>query len=349
MYKKIIKPILFLFDPEKVHEFFVNTGEFFGRFRITRWAVGLIFNYKGKDISKTVDGIKYRTPILLSAGFDYNARLTSILASISFGGAEIGSITAKYCPGNKTPRLTRLPNSKSIIVNKGLKNEGVDKIISRLQKIKQNKIENFVVGVSIARTNTPECNTIELGVEDYYESFEKLNTAEVGDYYTINISCPNAFCGETFTDPLNLNKLFNKLDTVKVEKPVYVKMPISVTDEIFSEILDVLSNHKVDGVIIGNLQKNYDHINDLDHKPEKYSGGLSGKPCESRSNELIKITKEKRGDRFTIIGCGGIFSYIDYKKKIDAGADLVHLITGMIFEGPGLIKKICKGIERENE
>jgi dihydroorotate dehydrogenase len=345
MYKKLIKPILFLTNPEKVHNFFVKTGQFLGKTQIGRSFISLFYKYNGKDISKKVDGIFYKTPVLLSAGFDYNGKLTQILSSLSFGGEEVGSVTAKKCLGNKKPRLSRLKNTKSIIVNKGLRNDGVDSIISRLKKKK--RINDFVIGISIARTNSLDCDTIELGIEDYFYSLDRLNSSNICDFYTINISCPNAYCGETFTEPKYLEQLFNKLDTLKIKKPVYVKMPISVSNEIFFELIEILSKHNVNGVVIGNLQKNYDFINKLDKKPNTYRGGLSGKPCENRSNYLIKMTKEKWGNRFTIIGCGGIFSYEDAKKKFLAGADLIQLVTGMIYEGPGLIKKICLELEKE--
>lgn len=303
-----------------------------------------MYGYKGKDISKVVDGVKYKTPILLSAGFDYNANLIDILSSMSFGGVEVGSVTARPCLGNSTPRLRRLINTKSIMVNKGLRNDGVDKIIN---KIKNKKTSDLVIGISVARTNDKNTATVESGIEDYIYSLKKVVASSVGDYYTINISCPNAFGGEAFTTPILLEQLFSSIDKVERTKPLYVKMPISIADETFFELLEVLDRHKVNGVIIGNLQKDYTQINPKDKTPEKYSGGLSGKPCEDRSNFLIKKTKEKFKNRFTIVGCGGVFSYEDAKKKFDAGADLIHLITGMIFEGPSLIKNICEGIAKE--
>lgn len=303
-----------------------------------------MYGYKGKDISKVVDGIKYKTPILLSAGFDYNANLVDILSSMSFGGVEIGSVTARPCLGNSTPRLRRLINTKSILVNKGLRNDGVDKIINR---IKNKKTNGLVIGVSVARTNDKTTATTEAGIEDYIYSLKKVIESNVGDYYTINISCPNAFGGEAFTTGELLEKLFVAIDGLQRTKPLYVKMPISIVDEVFFQLLEVLDRHNVQGVIIGNLQKDYKMINEKDITPEKYSGGLSGKPCEDRSNELIQKTKEKYKTRFTIVGCGGVFSYEDAKKKFDRGADLIHLITGMIFEGPHLIKDICNGIAKE--
>jgi dihydroorotate dehydrogenase len=147
LYQKVLKPILFKFDPEMVHNHFVWFGEFAGKIWPLKKSIHIFYGYKGKDISKKVDGLTYKTPFLLSAGFDYNGHLVNILPEISFGGAEIGSITARACPGNKKPRLTRLIKSKSILVNKGLCNDGVEKIIERL-KIKRFKDKEFVVGIS---------------------------------------------------------------------------------------------------------------------------------------------------------------------------------------------------------
>jgi len=342
MYKKAIKPFLFLFDPEKVHNAFVWFGETLGSFALGRIVVDLFYGYRGADISKVVDGIYYRTPVVLAAGFDYNARLTEILPSLSFGGEEIGSITALPCAGNPSPQLRRLPHTKSILVNKGLRNDGADAIIKRLQA--KEKMKDFVLGVSIARTNDPSASTVEAGIADYALGLEKMINAGVGDYYTINISCPNSFGGEAFTTPELLEKLFARLDAVSRAKPLYVKMPISISDETFRQLLAVLDRHEVSGVIIGNLQKDYAKIDAKDHMPKKYEGGLSGKPCEDRSNELIAFAKKEYQKRFTVIGCGGVFSYEDAKKKFDAGADLIQLITGMIYEGPALMKMICRGL-----
>jgi dihydroorotate dehydrogenase len=223
-----------------------------------------------------------------------------------------------------------------------LKNDGVEVVISRLNKRKKSK--DFVVGVSVARTNDASASTIEAGITDYVFSLKKLVEADVADYYTINISCPNSFGGETFSSPDLLERLFIEMDKVAQVKPLYVKMPISIADNAFVQLLSVLTRHNVQGVIIGNLQKDYSTIDARDVIPNGYRGGLSGKPCEERSNELIALTRTQYKDRFTIVGCGGVFSYEDAKRKFDLGADLIQLITGMIYEGPGLIKDICRGI-----
>ena len=347
LYRTIVKPVMFRFDPDLVHEVFVDMGEFFGRFVLTRWLFGLFYDYRGPDISKTVDGIRYRTPVLLSAGFDTDGRLTRILPKLAFGGEEVGSITAHVCEGNPKPHLMRLVRNKSIVVYKGLRNRGADALITKLRHDSWisdiHKKSDFVIGVSIARTNVLAASTdLEAGIRDYVESFKKLNEAGVGDYYTINISCPNAFTGETFIEPAALAALLSRLREVPCEKPAYLKMPISVPCEQFAALLEIADKNNIQGVIIGNLNKDYQSLDYPEDAPREYRGGLSGKPTFARSNELIKKTREAYGSRFTIIGTGGILTPEDAMAKFAAGADLVQIITGMIFEGPGLIKAICK-------
>jgi len=330
-------------DPEFVHDFMVSFGEFLGRYSIFRSLIGLFYGYKGTDISKTIDGIRYATPFLLSAGFDYNGRLSQILPFVSFGGEEIGSVTAKPYEGNGKPRLTRLPLSQSIIVNKGLKNEGVEAIIKRLKSFQASpRLIPFVIGISIARTNCAESADIEAGIADYLYSFRRLNEENVGDYYTINISCPNAFGGEAFTTHELLTRLLKSLKSIACSKPVYIKMPINLPWDQFQALLKVIDTHGLQGVVIGNLNKNYNSLDIRSEAPANYAGGLSGKPCQALSTELIRKTKAAYGSRFTIIGVGGVRSWETAKEKLEAGADLIQLITGMIYEGPGLMKKLCR-------
>jgi dihydroorotate dehydrogenase len=340
MYRTFLKPLLFRFDPEDVHTAFVALGQSLGRTALGRAIVALPYGYRGPSIEKTVDGIRYRTPVLLSAGFDYNAHLTQILPSLSFGGVEVGSITAQPCVGNPRPRLTRLTRSQSILVNKGLLNDGVDAIIARLAATP--RVPGFVIGISIARANDPSAASVEKGVIDYVTSYRKLNERGIGDYYTINISCPNAYGGESFTTPDLLSQLLGNLRKIPTTRPLYIKMPINLPWEKTRELLDVIVRYRCNGVIIGNVNKNYNDLAVRTEAPRAYSGGLSGKPCFSLSNELIEKTKQAYGDRLTIIGCGGILSPEDAIIKFDRGADLVQLITGMIFEGPALMKGICK-------
>ncbi len=342
MYKSVIKPILFLFNPELVHDFMTSFGVILGKFSITRYITRLIYGYNGRDISKVVDGIKYRTPFLLSAGFDYNGLLYNILPSISLGGEEIGSVTAKKCEGNPRPRLTRIPNSKGIIVNKGLRNDGVDAIINRL---KHAQVSSFVKGISIAKTNDRYSATVEGAIEDYCYSFRRLNEEKIGDYYTLNISCPNAFGGETFTTPYLLERLLKEIKKIPCDKPIYTKMPINIPWEQFDSLLKVIDTYGLNGVIIGNLNKDYSFIKP-EERPTNYCGGISGFACKDLSTQLIRKTRDKYGKRFTIFGVGGVMSPQDAKDKFDAGADLVMLITGLIYEGPSLIKRLCYSIQK---
>jgi len=340
LYKRLLKPILFLFDPEDVHNFFMDMGEWFGRHTSTRAAVGTAYGYHGRDISRTVDGIVYRTPFLLSAGFDYNARLSRVLPSIGLGGEEAGSITARPCEGNPKPRLTRLPRSQSILVSKGLRNQGVDAIIKRLKATPREP--SFVLGISIARTNDTQSVSLEAGIADYVYSYKRLNEEGVGDYYTINISCPNAFGGEAFTKPELLDSLLKAIKAIPSKKPLYVKMPINIPWEQFDSLLKVADARGVNGVVIGNLNKDYSSLDFREEAPAAYKGGLSGKPCRKLSTELIKKTREKYGKRFTIFGVGSVMSPEDATEKFAAGADLIQLITGLIYEGPGLVRKMCR-------
>lgn len=348
LYKHALKPILFRISPDIVHDLFTATGEFAGRFAFTRAMFSALYNYHGRDISRTVDGITYRTPIILSAGFDGNGRLTQILSALSFGGEEIGSVTALPCEGNPLPRMTRLIRNKSLVVYKGLRNSGVDALISRLKRTR--RVKDFVIGISIARTNIPESSTdLEAGIADFVTSFRKLHDAQVGDYYTINISCPNAYTGETFIESANFAKLLPRLAEITCTKPVYIKMPISVPWEQCAELLAIADSHPfIRGVIIGNLNKHYDELQYPEDAPKQFRGGLSGAVTYKRSNDYIRRTREAYGSRFTIIGCGGIFTPADAKAKFDAGADLLQLVTGMIFEGPGLMREICEDISNHH-
>jgi dihydroorotate dehydrogenase len=346
LYDKALRPMLFKCDPEKVHDAFVAVGAFAGRFSITRASVSFLYGYHGRDISKTVDGIQYRLPVLLSAGFDPDGQLTQILKSVSFGGEEVGSTTALPCEGNQRPRLTRLIRNKSIVVYKGLRNKGVDALIAHLSHTK--RVSEYVIGISIARTNVKISSVdVEAGIADYALSFQKLNRAGVGDYYTINISCPNTFDGEAFTDPALLARLLARLREVPCSKPIYLKMPINMEWDVFSQLLDIADRNAISGVIIGNLNKSYEELDHPEDAPKEFRGGLSGKPCFLRSNDFIRKTREKYGNRFTIIGAGGIFTPEDAMEKFRAGSDLIMLVSGMIFEGPGLMHKICKRYAQE--
>ncbi len=318
-YQYLLKPVLFQFDPEMVHVAMTSFGEQLGE---QKWAKKFLKNslvISSPLISQTVAGIKFASPIGLSAGFDYDAKLTQISGSLGFGFQSVGTITNSPYEGNPKPRLGRLPESKSLMVNKGFKNLGAEKIASKLQK----KTFDIPIGISIGRTNSDKLNQEE-SVNDIIAAFKKFEENKVKNaYYELNISCPNLMGDVTFYDPNKLDKLLLEVDKLELKKPIFIKMPISNTDKEILEMLKIIANHSPKGIIFGNLL-----------------GKLSGKPTFDRSNHLISLAYKNYKKRFIIIGCGGVFSALDAYLKIKAGARLVQLVTGMIYQGPQLISEI---------
>jgi dihydroorotate dehydrogenase len=331
-YVRVGKPLFFLFDPEGVHDFVSNMGYFFGTNAVTRKLTAALFNYQNKMLEQTVAGIKFKNPIGLAAGFDKDAKLTQILPEVGFGFEEIGSITAKAYEGNKKPRLYRLPDKQTLRVNYGLKNFGAKIISEKLKKLKF----NFVAGISLAKTNAQETSRVLAGAEDYFFTYKTFGG--VGDYFTINISCPNT-CEEKpiFAEPENLNLLLAKLFSISKLKPVFIKLSPDLEEAQLQGILQVCQKYPVDGFVCANLTK----VNKFNHRG---MGGFSGKAVEDPANLLITKVYKFYGGKKIIIGCGGVFNAVDAYKKIRLGASLVQLITGMIFEGPQLIGQINVGL-----
>ncbi|MBI5413055.1 quinone-dependent dihydroorotate dehydrogenase [Candidatus Peregrinibacteria bacterium] len=341
-YKLVGKPLFFLFDPEFTHDNISFFGNILGRTKFTRSIVKAAFKYTNHPaLSQEVAGLTFENPIGLAAGFDKDGKLIHILPSVGFGFAEVGTTTYRSYGGNEKPRLYRLKKSQSIIVNYGLKNNGVSALIDKLKNYHQ---DHFVLGVSVGKSNCKDTCKDEIGIEDQFLCLNALVTEKTGDYYTINISCPNTFGGEPFTTPDRLDRLLEKLYTLSIKKPVFLKMPINLPWNEFEKLLEVAAKHKVTGVIIGNLNKNFSDPAVLDSIPHGAKGGLSGKPTWRLSNALISKTYQEYGKKLVIIGCGGIFSAEDAYEKIKCGATLVQLITGMIFEGPQLIGAINMGL-----
>ncbi len=277
----------------------------------------------------------------LAAGFDKDANLMRIIPAVGFGFEEVGSVTALPCKGNPKPRIWRLPKHGSLVVNYGLKNCGCKAIVRKLRG-KRNEIP---IGINIARTNCRDVSSEEEGIGDYFESLKTLEP--YASYVTINISCPNAFGGQFFTDPILLEKLLAKLMTIGTDKPIYIKLSPDLLLEQVDVIISVCEKYSIGGFIISNLLKNREGSGIHQGGFAKVGqGGLSGKPVERNSNQMISHVYQRTGGKYTIIGCGGIFSAKDAYEKIRCGASLVQLITGMIFEGPLLIGRINRGLVR---
>jgi len=338
VYVLIVKKILFLFDPEFIHESITGFGEILGKSKLITKLLSQYLITNNLLLKQSSVGLDFESPIGLAAGFDYEAKLTQISNAIGFGFQTVGTITNLPYEGNPYPRLGRLPKSQSLLVNKGYKNLGTDKTIEKLEKL------NFAlpIGVSIGRTNSQKLVTQKESVKDIIKAFTKFERSKVQhQYYELNISCPNLFGNISFYPIKNLKELLVEVEKLHINKPIFVKMPIEKTNQESLQMLKIISEFNIQGVIFGNLQKNRSlptfHPDEIKAAGK---GNLSGKSTWSRSNELIKLAYQNYGKRFVIIGCGGVFSAEDAYYKIKLGASLIQLITGMIFQGPQLIAQI---------
>lgn len=337
LYKYIAKPILFQIEPETTHDLALFIGKVVGSNSVTRAITSLKLNYKNKALEQTVAGIHFKNPIGLAAGFDKNAELIKILPHIGFGYAELGSITAKPCAGNSGKRFWRAPKSKSLLIYYGLKNEGAKILSQRIQKTKC----PIPIITSIAKTNNEETVETKAGIDDYVEGYKYFTN--IGEMFTINISCPNAFGGEPFTNSKKLDLLLKEIDKIETKKPLFLKISPDLTPKEVDNIIQVVKKHKVTGFICSNLTKNRNNPN-LIEKDLPNVGGFSGKVQEDLSTKQISYIYQKTKGKYIIIGCGGIFTAEDAYKKIKAGATLLQLITCMIYEGPQVVSEINRGL-----
>ena len=335
MYKKIILPFLFLFDPEKVHNFTFLLFKIFLNIPFVGFLVQKIYSVDNKKLSKKLFGIEFKNPVGLAAGFDKNAKLYNELSRFGFGFIEIGTVTPIAQPGNPKKRLFRLTNDEGIINRMGFNNDGMHKIANRLKKNK-----NILIGGNIGKNkSTPN----DKAVNDYLLCFNYL--FDFVDYFVINVSSPNT---PNLRELQNTNFLRVILDSLNKEnlkksktKPILIKISPDLSKENLLEIVDLAISLKIDGIIATNTTINRDN---LTSKNINESGGLSGKPLANKSNEVIRFISDKSNGKIPIIGVGGIHSAKDAIDKIKAGADLVQIYTGFIYEGPSLIKSINKAL-----
>ncbi|MAU15458.1 MAG: dihydroorotate dehydrogenase (quinone) [Muricauda sp.] len=341
MYKILIRPVLFLFDPEAVHHFSFWAIKFFSRLGFS----GLIrkaFTLNDPKLEREVFGIKFKNPVGLAAGFDKDAKLYNEFSDFGFGFVEIGTVTPKPQPGNPKKRLFRLPEDKAIINRMGFNNKGVFEAVEQLKKK-----HRVIIGGNIGKNKVTPNNE---AIKDYLICFEAL--FEYVDYFVVNVSSPNTPGLRELQDKEPLTKLLKKLKSQNKklaknlnnkEKPILLKIAPDLTDDQLLDIIEIVADTKIDGVIATNTTIERKGLKShLILSEEK--GGLSGKPLAQRSTEVIRFLSENSKKAFPIIGVGGIHSPEDALEKLDAGADLVQLYTGFIYEGPGLIKRINKAI-----
>ena len=343
------RPLIFLMEPENAHSAFKRVGLFLGSNPITRGFSSLMWDYNHKSLNIEVDGIKYRNPVGLSAGFDKDGELTKIYPSMGFGLAELGSFTGEVCPGNPGRRLFRMVKSRAIVVWYGLNNQGSEKIASRLAKVNFGRLR---VGINAAKSNvTPEFELQE-SIRDYLKTMTLFK--DVGDYFTINISCPNTQDGEPFVDEHNLDALLCAVTQhirPITDKPIYVKLAADISIAEINIIVDGCVKNNMDGFVLTNLAK---PSHNSEHLPEEYptakgllpagKGAMSGLPLQRISTDVIRhVYRRTRGTK-TLIGVGGIFTAKDAYEKITSGASLLHMITTMIFDGPQNLSEINRGL-----
>lgn len=343
-YAKVAKPLLFRRHPDKVHADIVRLGKALPHMLGVRVIPRAWAFHDTAHLRQTVMGVSFRNPVGLAAGFDKNIEIAQLLKSVGFGFMTGGSVTAVACDGNPRPWFHRLPRSQSLVVHAGLPNRGVTKIVETIEQYRRGLFTDFPLIVSVAKTNADFAATDDMAIDDYCASLTKLESAHSIALYELNISCPNAYGGEPFTDADRLERLLRRVDELELSRPVVVKMPIGLSWEHTSALLDVIARHAMAGVTIGNLLKDRHQAQLSDELDDNTKGSLSGVPTRDISTELIRKTYRQYGEKLTIIGVGGIFSAEDAYEKIRAGASLVELITGMIFEGPQLIGEINHGL-----
>ena len=337
---KIVCFFLFLFKPEFIHHISFKFIKFGSMIPGKMWALRLLFKINDTRLEREVFGLRFDNPVGLAAGFDKDAILFDELASFGFGFVEIGTVTPLPQDGNPKPRLFRLKKDYAIINRMGFNNEGIEAAVARLRR----KKSNIIIGGNIGKNKvTPN----KKAVSDYEICFEKL--FPYVDYFVVNVSSPNTPGLRDLQEKVPLTRLLNRLQKLNIQKekrkPILLKIAPDLSNEQLDDIIAIVANTKIDGVVATNTTISRNGLKTVKTKLEAIgNGGLSGKPIKDRSTEIIKYLADKSNKAFTIIGVGGIHSAEDAIEKLDAGATLVQLYTGFIYEGPWLIKRINKKI-----
>ena len=337
MYKRIIRPVLFLFNPEGIHYFSFAAIRFLHRIPFMGLVVRLLYTSKDPSLVRNVFGLRFPNPIGLAAGFDKDAMLYHELANFGFGFIEIGTVTPKPQGGNSKPRLFRLKKDKGIINRMGFNNQGVAAAAKRLKKNK-----GVLIGGNIGKNKNTPNNQAQ---EDYLICFDTL--FDVVDYFVVNVSSPNTPNLRDLQEKEPLTKLLNVLQKRNNEnplrKPILLKIAPDLSNSQLDDIIEIVADTKIDGVIATNTTLSRAGLKS-DNKLTVQTGGLSGKPLTKRSTEVISYLHTNSNAAFPIIGVGGIHKPEDVQEKLAAGASLVQLYTGFVYEGPAVVKRINKAL-----
>ena len=340
---KFLRFFLFLFDPEKIHKIsFVFLKLLFSiPSSLSFWKYYFIIN--NKSLKRKVFGLNFDNPVGLAAGFDKDAEIFDGLDTFGFGFVEIGTVTPLAQEGNPKPRLFRLKEDNAVINRMGFNNDGVEAVVSRLRR----KKSNIIIGGNIGKNKfTPN----DQAINDYEICFEKLFNHV--DYFVVNVSSPNTPGLRELQDREPLTKILNRLQELNKKKPkpkpILLKIAPDLTNTQLDDIIQIIDETSLEGVVATNTTINRDSLLTQKDKIENIgNGGLSGKPLKDRSTEIIKYLSEKSNKSFSIIGVGGISSSTDAIDKLNAGADLVQIYTGFIYEGPSIVRNINNGLIKE--
>ncbi|MDG2150618.1 MAG: quinone-dependent dihydroorotate dehydrogenase [Polaribacter sp.] len=343
MYKSVVRPILFFFDPEKIHHFTFSLIKVVCKIPFVSKIFRGFYVVNDKRLERTLFGITFKNPVGLAAGFDKNAVLYNELANFGFGFIEIGTVTPKGQKGNPKKRLFRLKDDQGIINRMGFNNDGIAAAIENLKKNKGQVVIGGNIGKNTA--TTPENYT-----EDYCEVFQSLHPYV--DYFVLNVSCPNVGSHAKLNDKEYLLELIfacKKLNLKEEkQKPILLKIAPDLNNNQLNEIIDLVKETQIDGVIASNTSTNRAGLKASNERLEEIgNGGVSGQPVKNKSTEVIKYLADTSNKSFPIIGVGGIHSEKDALEKLKVGADLVQVYTGFIYEGPSLVKRINKAILSE--
>ncbi len=349
IYRNIIRPFAFRLDPEKTHQYLIDLGRSLNRNTPVLALLRSIYKRNFSALNLNVFNIDFPNPVGLAAGLDKNAELIPFLSAFGFGHLEVGSISAFPHTGNPRPRLFRLPKDRALINRMGLNNRGARHVIGSIPKPPRS------VPIGINLVNTPQQNaSLDVSIDDFRDSFNLLYP--LADYITLNISCPNTAEGKTFEDVETLGHLLDALgkeqediiskNSTMRKKPVLIKLSLDLDSKDLSDITRTAISRKiVSGFVVGNTSIDRSHLKTNPFVIKKIGdGGLSGRPIRDRSTTMIKqVYALTRGD-YPIIGVGGIFYANEAYEKIKAGASLVQVYTGLVYQGPSLVKSISKGL-----
>jgi dihydroorotate dehydrogenase len=340
MYKSILKPLFFLSSPEKAH---YRAMDLLGAIHQIPGGKGILrglYRFESKKLERNVFGLTFKNPVGLAAGFDKDARWIDALDSLGFGFIEIGTVTPISQPGNDQPRLFRLPEDEALINRMGFNNGGAKAAAERIRKASS----SILIGGNIGKNKV---TSNEQAVDDYVKCFHDL--FDVVDYFVVNVSSPNTPGLRELQDKAPLLHILNTLQKLNQSKPqskpILLKIAPDLTDSQLDDIVAIVDESKIAGVVATNTTIDRSMLHTNAQEVEKIgAGGLSGKPVKSRSTEVIRYLHQKSNGSFPIIGVGGIFTAEDAKEKLDAGAALVQVYTGFIYEGPSIAKNINKGL-----